>query len=66
MKRSMLLMIMALVIGGCCTVTRSPGQVVAPGYDFESGVKQYERGHVKQAVPESEKTKGENPTNFNT
>ncbi len=66
MKRLMLLMVMALVTGGCCTVTRSPGQVVASGYNFESGVKQYERGHVMQAIPESEKAIGQNPTNINT
>lgn len=66
MKRLMLLMVMAFVTGGCCTVTRSPGQVVASGYNFESAIKQYERGHVMQAIPESEKATGQNPTNINT
>ena len=66
MKRLMLLMVMALVTGGCCTVTRSPGHVVESGYNFQSGVKKYERGHVMQAIPESEKAIGKNTTNFDT
>lgn len=64
MKSLILLMLVALVIGGCSSATRPPGQVVASENNFENGVKQYERGHVKQAIHQFEKAIEKNPANF--
>ena len=64
MKSSILLMIMVFIIGGCSSATRPPGQVVASENNFENGVKQYERGHIKQAIHEFEKAIKKDPVNF--
>jgi Tfp pilus assembly protein PilF len=64
MKFSVLLVVMLLVISACCSVTRSPGQTVASENNFENGVKQYEKGHIKQAMHQFEKAIEKNPANF--
>ena len=64
MKASILLMVMFLIIGACCSVTRPPGQTVASENNFENGVKQYEKGHIKQAIHQFEKAIEKNPANF--
>jgi len=64
MKSLILLMIMVLLISGCASGTRPPGQVVASENNFENGVKQYEKGHIKQAIHEFEKAIEKNPGNF--
>lgn len=64
MKSLILLMITALVIGVCCSATRPRGQAVASRNNFENGVKQYERGHIKQAIHQFEKAIKKDPTNF--
>ena len=64
MKSLVLLMIVALIISGCSSATRPPGQVVASENNFENGVKQYERGHIKQAIHQFEKAIEKGPANF--
>lgn len=64
MKSSILLIVILLIIGGCCAVTRPPGQTVASENNFENGVKQYEKGHIKQAIHQFEKAIEKNPANF--
>jgi len=64
MKSLVLLMIVALIISGCSSATRPPGQVVASENNFENGVKQYERGHIKQAIHQFEKAIEKDPANF--
>ncbi|KYK38126.1 MAG: hypothetical protein AYK18_08095 [Theionarchaea archaeon DG-70] len=64
MKMSILLMIMVIIISSCVSGTRPPGQVVASENNFENGVKQYEKGHIKQAIHQFEKAIEKNPGNF--
>ena len=64
MRYAMLLMVVFLIVSGCCTVARPPGQVVASENNFENGVKQYEKGHIKQAIHQFEKAIEKNPANF--
>lgn len=64
MKSLVLLMIMVFIISGCSSAIRPPGQVVASKNNFENGVKQYERGHIKQAIHQFEKAIQKNPANF--
>lgn len=64
MRYTMLLMVVFLIVSGCCTVARPPGQVVASENNFENGVKQYEKGHIKQALHQFEKAIEKNPANF--
>ena len=64
MKSTILLMVTLLIISGCCAVTRPPGQTVASENNFENGVKQYEKGHIKQAIHQFEKAIEKNPANF--
>lgn len=64
MKFLIPLMVMVFIIGGCTTVARPPGQTVAAENNFENGVKQYEKGHIKQAIHEFEKAVEKDPANF--
>lgn len=64
MRVSILLMVIVLIISGCSPATRPPGHVVASENNFENGVKQYERGHINQAIHQFEKAIEKNPANF--
>lgn len=64
MKLLLLSMIMVLICSGCAARARPPGQVVASENNFENGVKQYEKGHIKQAIHEFEKAIEKDPSNF--
>ncbi len=63
MKSLILLMVMIIIIGGCAG-TRPHGQATASENNFENGVKQYEKGHITQAIHEFEKAIEKNPANF--
>ncbi len=64
MKSLLILMVMVLIIIDCASGTRPPGHVVASENNFENGVKQYEKGHIKQAIHQFEKAIEKNPGNF--
>ncbi len=64
MKTLILLMIMVLLIGGCASGTQPPGHAVASENHFENGMKQYEKGHIKQAIHQFEMAIEKNPRNF--
>ena len=64
MRFSIFLIMMVLIVAGCCTVARPPGQVVASENNFENGVKHYEKGQIKQAIHQFEKAIEKNPANF--
>lgn len=64
-KLAVLIVIVSLVAG--CTLgigPTSPGQAVASENNYENGVKQYEKGHYKQAIHEFEKAVEKDPTNY--
>lgn len=61
--------LMAALVAGCTAgvclfAPKAPGQAVASENNFENGVKQYEKGHYKQAVHEFEKAIEKDPTNY--
>ena len=64
MKSLILSVIIVLVIGGCSAGTRPPGHTVASENHFENGMKQYEKGHIKQAIDQFEKAIEKNPYNY--
>jgi len=66
MKSLISLLVMVFVISGCTSVSRPPGQVVASENNFENGIKQYEKGHIKQAIHEFNKAIEKDPANFKT
>lgn len=64
-KLAVLIVIVSLLAG--CTLglgPTSPGQAVASENNYENGVKQYEKGHYKQAIHEFEKAIEKDPTNY--
>jgi Tfp pilus assembly protein PilF len=63
-KYVVLLLFVALVLCGCSSSNRPPGQTVASENHFENGVKQYEKGHIKQAIHQFEKAVQKDPTNY--
>jgi Tfp pilus assembly protein PilF len=64
MKYLMLVIALGLLISGCSSSGRPPGQAVASENNFENGVKQYERDHIKQAIHQFEKAIDKDPTNY--
>ncbi len=64
MRYLMLVIVLGLIVGGCSSAGRRPGQTVASENHFENGVKQYERGHIKQAIHQFEKAIDKDPTNY--
>jgi len=64
MKVIVIFIASVLITAGCCHLAKSPGQAVASENNFENGVKQYEKGHIKQAIHEFEKTIEKDPANY--
>jgi len=64
MKSLISLLAIIFIISGCTSATRPPGQIIASENNFENGVKQYEKGHIKQAIHEFEKAIEKDPSNF--
>ncbi|NOR17772.1 tetratricopeptide repeat protein [candidate division WOR-3 bacterium] len=64
MKFLIPLLVIILIVSNCASAAKSPGQVVASENNFENGVKQYEKGHIKQAIHQFEKAIEKNPANF--
>lgn len=62
--RGVRLFIGLVVMINCCLIARPPGQAIASEKNFENGVKQYERGHIKQAIHQFQKAIKKDPTNF--
>ena len=64
MKVILSTMVLIFLTAGCCHLAKSPGQAVASENNFENGVKQYEKGHIRQAIHEFEKAIEKDPANY--
>jgi len=64
MRYLMLFLILVVVLCGCSSSSRPPAQTVASENHFENGVKQYEKGHIKQAIHQFEKAIQKDPANY--